>query len=106
MIGSPGPITEVFGLKKISGVVGHLVAQLGGVRGVVAADTDHLAARDHRREQADAVQFLALAGELDRHRDRIAGEHRHRVGMLPAVLGQLDDAVLRVPTGGEPGNAH
>ena len=106
MIGSPGPITEVFGLKNISGVDGHLVAQLGGVRGVVAADPDHLAARDDRGQQAYGVELVALPGQLDRHRDRVAGQRRDRVGVRSAVVGQLDDAELGVATGGEPGNAH
>nr|BFE68392.1 hypothetical protein GCM10020092_016930 [Actinoplanes digitatis] len=40
----------------------HLVAQLGGVLGVVAADADHLAGED-RREQPDVGQGPALTGE-------------------------------------------
>ena len=60
------------------------------MRGVVAADADHLAARDDRREQPDVVQLPLLPGELDRQGHGVAGQHRDRVGMLAAVLGELD----------------
>ena len=74
--------------------------------GVVAADRHHLAARDHRGQQPDGVEFEPLAGQLDRHRDRIPGERGHRVGVRSSVVGQFDDAELGIATGGETGNAH
>ena len=69
-IGIAGPITEVLGLRKISGSW-HVVAQLGGVRRVVAADADHLATRDHRRQQPDIGQRVLLTGQLHPDVDRI-----------------------------------
>jgi hypothetical protein len=61
-------------LEEDQRLVGHLVAELGGVLGVVAADAEHLAPRDHRREQAGVVERDALAGELDRRVERIPGD--------------------------------
>ena len=102
----PRPDHRGVGLEEGQRRDRDLVAELGGVRGVVAADPDHLAAGDDRREQAYAVELLALAGRLDRHGDRIAGQHRDRVRVPAAVLGELDDSVLRVAAVGEPGDAH
>ena len=76
------------------------------MRGVVATDGHHLAARDDRREQPYGVELEPLAGQLDRHGDRITGQRRDGVRMLPTVRGQLHDAVLGVPTGGEPRDTH
>ena len=59
-------------------LVGHLVAQLGGVRGVVAADPDHLAARQHRREQSDVLELVLLVEQLDPDVQRVAGERDDR----------------------------
>ena len=41
-----------------------------------------------------------------RHRHGVARQHRDRVGIAPAVGGEFHDAVLRVPAGGETGDAH
>ena len=49
---SPGPITDVDGLRKTTGLRGRLAAHLAGVLGVVLADRDDLAGQ-HRREQPD-----------------------------------------------------
>ena len=69
--GSPGPTTAVFGLRNISGSAGGLAAHLGGVVGVVAADADHLAARDDRRQQPHVVERHLHAGEHDRLVERV-----------------------------------
>ena len=50
----------------------RLAAHLGGVVGVVLADADHLAARDHRGEQPHVVQRGPDAGEHDRLVQRVA----------------------------------
>ena len=89
----------MLGLRNISGSVGHVVAQLGGVGGVVAADPDDLAAREDRREQADVGELVLLLEQLDPDVERVAGEgHDDRVVGRLAELVDLagDDAELRL----------
>ncbi len=64
-IASPSPMTDVDGLRKISGVVRRVAAHLLGVVGVVLADRHDLAGQE-RREQPDVGQRPAVAGEGQR----------------------------------------
>src|SRR5690606_11994672 len=80
--------------------LGHLVAELGGVLGVVASDADDLRARDHRREQADVCDRDALPGGLQAAVDRVALDGDQLVAVL------VQDAVLRVLSRDESCEAH
>ena len=62
---SPGPITEVDGLRNISGSFGASPVFISAMCvGVVLADADHLARQD-RRQQPDVGLREARAGEGD-----------------------------------------
>ena len=81
-------------MRNISGSAGASPPISRGVVGVVAADADHLAARDDRREQPHVLQRHLVAGGHDRLVERVAldlGDH-----LLPGLA--VDDAVGRVLT--------
>ena len=97
------------GLEEQQRLVGYVVAELGGVGGVVAADPDHLAARQHRREQPDVGELVLLLGRLDPGVERVAGERDddgvvRRLAVLVELAG--DHAVERVVPCREPCDAH
>ena len=78
-----------------------LVAQLGGVVGVVAADADDLGARDHRCEQADGCRRRAAsprpsAGPACRCGSPVMHHE------APRSRGTVDEGVPGVSPGGEP----
>ena len=85
------------------------MAELGGVRGVVASDADHLAARDDRRQQSHVGEAVLLLEDLDPHVEGVAGQgHDDRVLGRLAELVDLagDDAELGFLADGESRDAH
>ena len=78
-------------MRNISGSLGSVVAHLGGVRGVVAADADHLAARDDRREQPDVGERVLLLGQLDADVQRVARQ-RHDGGVGAGLAALVDSS--------------
>ncbi|CAM5411459.1 hypothetical protein SALBM217S_08572 [Streptomyces griseoloalbus] len=69
-ISSPGPMTEVAGLKKANGASGTSLPT-PRVLGVVAAEGHHLVG-EHRGQQPDLAQRDLRAGELEvRERDAL-----------------------------------
>ena len=99
---SPGPITEVDGLKKANGRVGDLVAELRGVLRVVAAEGHDLAGK-HGRQQPD----LARAGTLVPESSKSAnGMPLMMSRTRPSGPVALDRAEGDIAVDGEPGDAH
>jgi hypothetical protein len=85
----------------------HLVAQLGGVLGVVPPDADDLAAGNHRGHQPDLGQVVTGPGVLDRFGHWISGDDGNGVGVIPLISGQFNNSEGGIPTGGdESGDAH
>src|SRR6185437_8661946 len=89
-------------LEEEQGLLGHLVAQLGGVIGVVATDAHHLARQD-RREQPDVGERPALAGQLD-VTERVTVDLRD--DLTVAVAGAFHDAEREPAAVGEPSDTH
>ena len=97
------------GLEEHQRLLGHLAAHLGGVRGVVLPDRDHLAARDHRGQQPDVGEPVLGLRRLDPGVQRVAGQLDDDavLGRLPELVELAGDhAVQRVVARGEPRNTH
>jgi hypothetical protein len=97
------------GLEEHQWLLGHLVAELGGVAPVVAADRDDLAARDHRREQPDVGEEVLGLGRLDAGVQRVAGQLDDDAvlgGLAELVQVAADHAVRRVVARREPRDTH
>ena len=97
---SPGPMTDVDGLRNSSGSFGASPGQalhLRDVVGVVLADAHHLAGQD-RREQPDVGLLVAGAGE---------GDLAERVALdLGHLAVSVEDAEGHALGGGETDDAH
>ena len=108
--GRPGRSTRGVGLEEHQRLGRHLPAHLGGVRGVVLADADDLAARDDRaRAGVTSLSACSSSSSLEPDVERVAGQrHDHRVVGRLAELVDLpgDDAEARLLARGEPTDTH
>ena len=85
------------------------VEDLGGVGGVVLADADDLAARQHRRQQAHLVEPVLPLEQLDADVERVAREADDDgvvAGLAVLVEVSCEDAVRRLVTCSESDDAH